>query len=123
MFQIDLQSRVPIYDQIVDSVMRLKSAGVLRAGDQLPSVRSTALRLGVNPNTVQKAYAILEQKGITVSAAGRGSFLADSKEAENELKRASLQNLQTALTKAQSAGVSKAEAAEILDNIFGGGKE
>ncbi len=123
MFQIDLQSRVPIYDQIVESVMRLKAAGVLRAGDQLPSVRSTALRLGVNPNTVQKAYAILEQKGITVSAAGRGSFLADSNEAENELKKASLENLKAALNRARAAGASREEVAEILDNIFGGGTE
>ncbi len=123
MFQIDFQSRIPIYDQIVESVMRLKASGVLRAGDQLPSVRSTAVRLGVNPNTVQKAYAILEQKGITVSAAGRGSFLADSQEAENELKRASLENLQTALKKAQASGVTRAEASKIIDDIFGGGKE
>ena len=54
MIQIDWQSRTPIYDQLIRGVVRLKALGVLQPGDKLPSVRSLAAQLGVNPNTVQK---------------------------------------------------------------------
>ena len=75
MITIDYKSRVPIYDQIVNSVIRLKVVGVLKDGDKLPSVRQLALKLSVNPNTVQKAYAILETNGVIYSITGKGSFI------------------------------------------------
>lgn len=123
MFQINLQSDVPIYDQIVRSVIRLKSVGVLKAGDRLPSVRSTALSLGINPNTVQKAYNILEAKHITVSAAGRGSFIAESDTAEKEMKIMAENILSDAVKKAFSDGVQYEEAIEIIKEVYGGGAE
>ncbi|MCA9746018.1 MAG: GntR family transcriptional regulator, partial [Ruminococcus sp.] len=55
MFTIDFTSRVPIYEQICNNVIRLASAGVFKSGDRLPPVRTVAKEIGVNPNTVAKA--------------------------------------------------------------------
>ena len=76
MFQIDRFGRKPIYEQIIEQTEQLIASGVLREGDQLPSVRALSQSLAANPNTLQKAYAELERRGITVSAPGNGRFIA-----------------------------------------------
>ena len=76
MFDIDLMSRTPIYEQLYKKVVELILKGVLNEQDKLPSVRSLATELSVNPNTVAKAYSLLERDGIIYSLAGRGSFVA-----------------------------------------------
>ena len=76
MFDIDLMSRIPIYEQLYRKVIELILKGVLTEQEKLPSVRSLATELGVNPNTVAKAYSLLERDGIIYSLAGRGSFIA-----------------------------------------------
>ena len=75
MFSIDYRSRTPIYRQILDNVENLAARGVLQPDGQLPSVRSLAVELSINPNTIAKAYSELEAKGIIYSLPGRGSFL------------------------------------------------
>ena len=60
MFTIDFTSRVPIYEQICNNVIRLASAGVFKSGDRLPPVRTVAKEIGVNPNTVQRHTARLK---------------------------------------------------------------
>lgn len=75
MLNLDLQSRVPIFEQIRTGVTRLIYLGVLADDEQLPTVRSLAEQLGVNPNTVQKAYQQLEADGLVYPVAGRGSFV------------------------------------------------
>ena len=76
MLYIDYKSGLPIYEQVYNGILRLAALGILQPGAQLPSVRSVAADAGVNPNTVQKAYAALERDGVIVSVPGRGSFLA-----------------------------------------------
>lgn len=76
MFDIDLMSRTPIYEQLYKKVVELILKGVLQEQDKLPSVRSLATELSVNPNTVAKAYNLLERDKIIYSLAGRGSFVA-----------------------------------------------
>ena len=73
---IDLKDRRPIYEQLIDQIMYLVRHGVMQPGEQLPSVRSLAGELAINPNTIQKAYAELERRGITYSVPGRGSFVS-----------------------------------------------
>ncbi len=101
MFQLDLKSGVPICDQIVNGFIRLKAIGVLKEDEQLPSVRVLAAKFSVNPNTIQKAYAILEQMGITYSVKGKGSFISGDKEASdavtNEAKQQFLKAVNTAI--------------------------
>lgn len=76
MIQIDLQSRVPLYEQLQEQIIRLSMLGILDENQQLPSVRALAREVGVNPNTVAKAYQQLEQQGIIYTVSGRGSFVS-----------------------------------------------
>lgn len=77
MIAVDKLSRSPIYEQIINSIERQITAEVLPAGAKLPSVRELSVKLCINPNTVQKALAELDSRGIIFSAPGRGSFVAD----------------------------------------------
>lgn len=76
MFRINQRSTQPIYEQILENVELLIISGALLKDEQLPSVRSVARDLAVNPNTIQKAYGLLEERGIIYSRPGRGSFVA-----------------------------------------------
>lgn len=75
MLRIDYKSGLPIYDQIYRGIVKMAAAGAFGGDGQLPSVRSVAQELGVNPNTVQKAYGLLERDGVICSLPGKGSFL------------------------------------------------
>lgn len=76
MITIDYTDRTPIYEQIVQSVERLIALGVLQADEKLPSVRSLGIELSTNHNTIQKAYAMLEQRGAIYSVKGIGNFVS-----------------------------------------------
>lgn len=67
MITIDSQNRKPIYEQIIDRFQVLIMKGILAPDSQMPSVRSLAVELSINPNTIQKAYAALEQQGFIYS--------------------------------------------------------
>ena len=73
MFKLDTQSRTPIYEQLKAQITELVVIGALEPGSQLPSVRSLARDLGVNPNTVQKAYRMMEEEGLVESHTGAKS--------------------------------------------------
>lgn len=75
-FEIDLKSRTPIYEQIYKKTVELIIKGELKENDQMPSVRALSGEIAVNPNTITKAYALLEKDGIIYSLSGRGSFVA-----------------------------------------------
>lgn len=74
MFKLDTQSRTPIYEQLKAQITELVVIGALEPGSQLPSVRSLARDLGVNPNTVQKAYQDLERDQVIYSVSGKGAL-------------------------------------------------
>jgi len=75
-FQLNPNSGVPIYRQIQDQIRFGIASGLLTAGQQLPTVRSLAVELSVNPNTVIKAYSELEREGILTTEQGTGTFVA-----------------------------------------------
>lgn len=122
MITIDYKSRVPIYDQITGNIIRLKSLGILKEGDKLPSVRSLALKLGINPNTVQKAYTILETEGVIYSISGKGSFIAEDDKAARALLSAAKDEFKMAAESALRAGLGRETLEGILDTIYKGGK-
>ena len=66
----------PLYQQVKDSLRRMMLTGLLEPDEKLPSVRSLATQLAINPNTIQRAYAELEAEGYIYSVAGRGSFVS-----------------------------------------------
>lgn len=120
MIAVDLSSRVPIYRQIVERVTELVLLGVWPEGTQLPSVRSLALELGTNPNTIQKAYQELESRGIIRSAAGRGSFVSGREAAQGILRAQAESSLREAAQKAVLAGLTREEAAKLIDEVWEG---
>ena len=68
MLTVNFQSRTPVYQQLYDDVVRLASLGVLKSNTKLPPVRVLATELGINPNTVSKAYKMLEADGSPFTA-------------------------------------------------------
>jgi len=118
MFQIDPLSRTPVYEQIIEQVQRLITAGVLRPGDQIPSVRGLSLTLRINPNTIQKAYSELDGAGLITSVPGKGCFVCS--DAPERLRACALarlpewQNLTRALLQ---AGMEEEALIEALRKI------
>ena len=75
--KIDYRDPRPIYEQVVDGIEELALRGALPADTQIPSVRQLAMELSINPNTIQRAYAELERRGVIYAAKGRGNFISD----------------------------------------------
>ena len=115
--RIDPSSHVPIYLQIADAVRAAVAAGVYRPGEVLPSLRAMAIKLHVNPNTVQRAYDELEREGMIYSQRGRGLFVAEQgaataqSAAGNGVRRA----LDEAIRAGQVAGMTPVQVREIFD--------
>lgn len=118
MISIDYQSRIPIYEQIVERFQALILKGVLEPDTQIPSVRSLAVKLSINPNTIQKAYTLLEQQGYIYSIKGRGNYIADSSALLEQKKTHFLDQLKDTLQQAKDLGISKADCMTLLQNIF-----
>ena len=88
MIHLDYRAARPIYAQIVDSIRGQIQAGILAAGERLPSVRELASELSINPNTIQRSYRQLEAEGWIVTVPGKGCFVSGAAEAqEQEVKR------------------------------------
>jgi GntR family transcriptional regulator len=77
-FRIDSDSGVPVYRQLIDQVQVAIATGVLKIGDQLPTVRRVAVDLAINPNTVSRSYREMELRGILDTQQGTGTFVADN---------------------------------------------
>ena len=76
MLSLDYRDARPIYEQVKDGLRRLMVTGVIQEGEKLPSVRTMAGALAINPNTIQRAYEALEAEGYVYSVPGKGSFAA-----------------------------------------------
>ena len=88
MVHLDYRDARPIYVQIIDGFKEQITAGILRAGDKLPSVRELATALTINPNTIQRAYRQLEMEGWIATVPGKGCFVcSDERLAEEEKNR------------------------------------
>lgn len=83
MITIDTRSALPIFEQIFYQVRKMIALQIFKPEDQLPTVRQLARDLGVNPNTISKAYALCEVNGLIISTAGRGYFVNDTSIAVN----------------------------------------
>lgn len=118
MLQLDYKSGVPICEQIVNGFIRLKALGVLNGGDQLPSVRSLAIKLSVNPNTIQKAYAILESDGVIYSVKGKGSYMAEGSSSDLAVIKKAKENFKQAVTSANQLGLTNRELKELVDEVL-----
>ena len=115
MFDIDLMSRTPIYEQLYNKIIELIIKGVLTENSQLPSIRALAKELSINPNTVVKAYNQLENDGIIYSLTGRGSFVA--KVTDTTIKKSMFSQFDECVQKAIQTGISKNELIERINKV------
>jgi GntR family transcriptional regulator len=115
--EIDTQSQVPIYAQIMDRIRALVREESLRPGSALPSVRQLAADLEINPNTVAKAYSLLEREGLVRTARRRGTLIAPSaRNAALETVGSRLEEaIDRVLEAADSLGVDLAELVKALE--------
>jgi GntR family transcriptional regulator len=120
MFQIDVMSRTPVYEQLIRQTEDFILKGILKSGDKMPSVRSLSTELAVNPNTIQKALSELDRTGLIQSVPGRGSFITEE---APQLVRKSMQggidDMQELLKKLQLAGVPRDAIIKCVDEVYG----
>ena len=118
MILLDYRDKRPIYEQMVEKLERLIVSGGLEQGSKMPSVRSLAVELAVNPNTVQRAYTLLEQEGYLYTVSGRGSFVAPEREWRDGQLRRVLTEWMTMTRKARDAGLSQEALREQLAAVY-----
>ena len=116
-FSIDFSSHVPVYKQIVEKIKMKIAKGELKQGDFLPSVRKLAEDIGVNFNTVSRAYKELSEQGIIEVQRGEGYTV----EVENleDFNNEILSEIKQALKKALNAGISPDEIKKIFEEVVG----
>lgn len=117
MFIVDLQSKTPIFEQLKKQILEFISIGILLPNDKLPSVRSLASQIGVNPNTVAKAYQELENQGYVYSVKGKGCFIADN-ETDQLIKDEKLHYFQTVVEEMKKHKISKDQLTKLIDTIY-----
>lgn len=115
---IDYKDRRPIYEQIESGLTEMIARGVMGPGEQLPSVRNLAMELAINPNTIQRAYNELEQKGIIYCVKGKGNFVADMKELEKIRRQQIEEEFQLLVDKAAQYGWSREEMEQELESAW-----
>ena len=118
MILLDYRDKRPIYEQIVDKLERLIVGGGLEANYKMPSVRSLAMELSVNPNTIQRAYAQLEQDGYIYTVSGRGSFVAHECEWRSGKVAELTKELEEVLSRAKEAGMTLEATMEVVKKTF-----
>ena len=117
---IDLNHRDPrpIYLQLKDALRQQILAGALAQGEQLPSVRETAMSLAINPNTIQRAYRELEAEGWLQTIPGKGSFVRESAEARRAEQCAALERLDRELTCLRQTGYSREDLMTHIGSVW-----
>lgn len=114
MILLDYKDRRPVYEQIVDKFQQMILCGALQQGEPMPSVRSLAMELSLNPNTVQRAYQELERAGYIYSIKGKGSFVSSTGDAAESKRKELMEEFKSCVEKALAAGVKDNELTEIL---------
>ena len=114
MILIDHKDRRPIYEQIIERFQQMILCGALQPGAPMPSVRSLAMELSLNPNTIQRAYQELERTGYIYTIKGKGSFVSETATAAANKRRQLRRELQAFTDKALLAGISSQELQGML---------
>ena len=119
MLTIDKYSGTPIYEQIINGIEKDILLGFLHEGDAIPSVRELSVALGINPNTIQKAYIELERRGVTVALSGRGSFVREGALDSIRLRtKRKLDEVYELARELKLAGVASRELYEMIDRAY-----
>lgn len=108
-------NKTSIYKQIVAGYQRYIMAGILTKDEKLPSIRSLAYELGVNPNTIQRAYSELEKAGLIITIPKKGVFVAYQKN-DNKIEEV----FKNEIKRYKEAGLNKQQVLKVIEDIYGG---
>jgi len=106
MLNLDFRDPRPIYEQVKEGLRRLMITGAIQQGEKLPSVRSLASSLAINPNTIQRAYEALEAEGYVYSVPGKGSFAAPCSQVDDRRQDSLLRQFDAAVSELLYLGVA-----------------
>lgn len=119
MLLVNPRSKQPIYEQLVEQLRRQLCLGVVKAGQAMPSVRQLATELGINPNTIQKAYRRMEAEGMIVTVPGKGSFISDDLAAMlGRQREEQLQKVRQQLIACRDMGLDKETIDNLTDEVY-----
>lgn len=119
MLNLDYRDARPIYEQVRDGLRRLMVSGIIQEGEQLPSVRAMATSLAINPNTIQRAYELLEAEGYVSSVPGKGSFAAPHHQVDSARRDGLLRVFDDTATELMFLGLSVDALSQRLTNLGG----
>ena len=114
MIILDYKDARPIYEQVVDKFQKLILTGALEPNTKMPSVRSLAVELSINPNTIQRAYSELEREGFIYTVKGRGNFVAYDESLLRYRKDEIYRKLEEIVREAGDIGISRQELSDYL---------
>ena len=120
MLNLHYRDARPIYEQVRDGLRRLMVSGVIQEGEQLPSVRAMATSLAINPNTIQRAYELLEAEGYVSSVPGKGSFAAPHHQVDSARRDGLLRTFDETATELFFLGLSADALSQRLSKLDGG---
>ena len=119
MFLLNPRSKQPLYEQLVEQLRRQIVLGGMQAGAAMPSVRQLATELGINPNTIQKAYRRMEEEGMILSIPGKGSFVSDDLAELLTRQRDEQRNkARQMLISCRETGIAKEEIMQMIEAIY-----
>ena len=119
MFQIDVMSRTPPYEQIIEQFEQFVMRDLLQPGDKLDSVRQLSVQLSVNPNTIQKAYSEMDLRGYIRSVPGKGCFVTpEAKDIVRRGHRDKMKEVREIVRSLILAGVTKEELIELINEEY-----
>lgn len=118
MFEIKTQSRIPIFEQLKGQILEYITAGILHEDEQLPSVRALASQLGINPNTVAKAYHKLEEKQIIYKIPGKGCYIT-TKHIDVLIREEKLTQFDSCVKELKRCHVDQEELTRRVERIYG----
>lgn len=114
MFHIDLNSSIPLYEQLKQQIIELQLLGLLSPDDALPSVRSLAKQLGINPNTVSKAYSELEAQNVIYTILGKGCYVSSAQDILDSYKESQVAQFQQLYQRLLKYGYTENELQSLL---------
>ena len=114
MIILDYKDARPIYEQVVDKFQKLILTGALEPNTKMPSVRSLAVELSINPNTIQRAYSELEREGFIYTVKERGNFVAYDESLLHYRKDEIYRKLEEIVREAGEIGISRQELSDYL---------
>jgi len=116
MIILNYQDRRPIYEQVVEKFQMLIIKGALKPDEQMPSVRKLAIELSLNPNTIQRAFSVLEVQGYIYAVKGRGNFVSGQENYIKDCRNEIYKQFEEAVIQALDAGIEKAVLVECVNS-------